>query len=125
MQLPMQAISSPIKGLTLVPDLKVDLSKDVDVSQPPAVDGSASLSPLKPSASIDIANEALIHKLLESLEALKTQDSRTNSGATSPSPLTISTGGSADPIPSSPTDYDYRQVIDLYIFRLLEFLIHF
>jgi hypothetical protein len=44
------------------------------------------------------------------LEALKTQDSRTNSGTASPSPLTISTGGrSADPIPSSPTDiYDFR-----------------
>jgi hypothetical protein len=105
----MQAISSPIKGLSLVPDIKVNLvSKDAGVAQPP-VESSASLSPLKTSASIDIPNEALINKLLESLESLKTQDSRTNSGTTSPSPLTISTGGSADPIPSSPTDiYDFR-----------------
>jgi len=107
--LPMQAIRSPIKGLSFGSDTKVDVINDSGTSQP-AVDDSASLSPLKPSSSsIDIPNEALIHKLLESLEALKTQDSHANSGTASPSPLTISTGGSADPIPSSPTDiYDFR-----------------
>ncbi|KAG7667173.1 hypothetical protein NADE_003029 [Nannochloris sp. 'desiccata'] len=104
-------ISSPIKGLSFVSENKVGVSNDAGISQPP-VEDSASLSPLKPSSSIDIPNGALIHKLLESLEALKTQDSRTNSGTASPSPLTISTGGSADPIPSSPTDiYDFSSPV--------------
>lgn len=56
-------------------------------------------------------NEILIGKLFESLEALKQKSSRHNSGATSPSPLTVSTGGSADLVPSSPTGvahYDFR-----------------
>jgi hypothetical protein len=95
----------------LVPDIKVDITKEVAVEKPAAEGSAASLSPLKHSSSShDIPNEALINKLLESLEALKTHDSRANSGTVSPSPLTVSTGSSADPIPSSPTEdiYDFR-----------------
>ena len=105
----MQAISSPIKGLALIPDPKLDVPKNAEIIQP-LVEDSASLSPFEPSVTHEVPNEALLHKLLESLEALKTQDSRTNSGTTTPSPLTVSTGCSADPIPSSPTDIynDFR-----------------
>ena len=60
------------------------------------------------------AEEALISRLLESLDALNQSTgggpstSTIDSGNTSPSPLTISTGGSTDPIPSSPTEYSFR-----------------
>lgn len=50
-------------------------------------------------------NQALISRLLESLETLKTKSSHHSSGGTSPSPLT----NSAERAPSSPTEViDFR-----------------
>lgn len=102
-----QAIASPTKGATPYTASTFDFKSDSVLSGPFADEAGQSLSSLI-TGRVHDPNEALIHKLLESLQSLKTSDSREDSGANSPSPLTASTGGSIDPIPSTPTDYDVR-----------------
>ena len=102
-----QAVTSPTKDTGAFASSMINIKRDSTAEGPFANEPSQGLCSLIPGC-VDDPNDALIQKLLESLHSLKTCDSREDSGATSPSPLTVSTGGSSEPIPSTPTDYEVR-----------------
>jgi len=103
----MQEVKSPLKVATQGKDLSVPFEDSADNL---GVGGAPSPLPSEhDNADMlqGIPNQALINRLLVSLDSLKAKSSHYSSGTTSPSPLT----GSADRVPSSPTEvarYDFR-----------------